>query len=497
MELKYRPRILIIDDDDFWRQRISKKLIGLKNKVAAPEGIGENLVKSAIDTAKAFRPHVVIIDIDLRNAGGSDTSGFDVLNNMDKAECIIYSAYLRWEYASDPSLKERVTFISKSSSPDLLMEKVQLALQKICASRKEFKIYLPDKYTIKSISRHLSEAGKPVSAWVIPEVIVGCFPNEKSIQLETLSGSAESPNQASRGRSLVLKAHPKDRNNPVIIKFSRAEKIHNEYKHYIDHVEGNLGGFFYADLRSKPYSFWELGGLVYTFLGDKNKPLITFSNHYTNSATSGVAFSPLEHFFNEVSILHYKNKSPHYKNNAVIGEHLSLYNSYNEYFKLNEKIPAKEIDITNLEVVGVDLPLKNPVSWISHHKGSSRIPGSWYAVTHGDLHADNLFTEGEHAWAIDYERCGEGPILRDFAELEVDLLTRVLYPDGMDIVKFFGLAIHLFLPEFSDPKKKPSKSSFPDPETLKTGAIGLPAEKPGEGSNPIHRFQGTLMGYAL
>ena len=44
-------------------------------------------------------------------------------------------------------------------------------------------------------------------------------------------------------------------------------------------------------------------------------------------------------------------------------------------------------------------------------------------MTHGDLHGDNLLVDKEHAWAIDFEHTGSGHILRDFAELEVDILS--------------------------------------------------------------------------
>jgi Ternary complex associated domain 9 len=70
--------------------------------------------------------------------------------------------------------------------------------------------------------------------------------------------------------------------------------------------------------------------------------------------------------------------------------------------------------------------LVNPVAWVLRHKADSTIPRTRQVITHGDLHGDNLFVDGTHAWAIDFERSGPGPILRDFVELEVDIITRLV-----------------------------------------------------------------------
>jgi streptomycin 6-kinase len=68
------------------------------------------------------------------------------------------------------------------------------------------------------------------------------------------------------------------------------------------------------------------------------------------------------------------------------------------------------------------------------------------AVTHGDLHGDNLFVEKERAWIIDFERTGPGHALRDFAELEVDIFTRLANPQQLDWPTLLELALALVRP---------------------------------------------------
>lgn len=63
------------------------------------------------------------------------------------------------------------------------------------------------------------------------------------------------------------------------------------------------------------------------------------------------------------------------------------------------------------------------------------------AITHGDLHADNILVDDDgHCWLLDFERTGLGPILQDFAEFENDLLTRLT---EISLEEFFLLCVGL------------------------------------------------------
>jgi hypothetical protein len=89
--------------------------------------------------------------------------------------------------------------------------------------------------------------------------------------------------------------------------------------------------------------------------------------------------------------------------------------------------------------------LINPILWTAlHHQHSSDIPGCRLAITHGDLHGDNIFTDGHSVWIFDFERSGYGPILRDFVELEVDILTRLLRPAVVSETQYLKFIIQLY-----------------------------------------------------
>ncbi|HSO27613.1 MAG TPA: phosphotransferase, partial [Anaerolineales bacterium] len=71
-----------------------------------------------------------------------------------------------------------------------------------------------------------------------------------------------------------------------------------------------------------------------------------------------------------------------------------------------------------------------PITWlieqVAGSADASRLPHIGFAVTHGDLHGDNLLVDQDHhAWVIDFERSGPGPVLQDLVELEADILNRL------------------------------------------------------------------------
>lgn len=104
-----------------------------------------------------------------------------------------------------------------------------------------------------------------------------------------------------------------------------------------------------------------------------------------------------------------------------------------------------DFDALTKESIHQRMQLTNPVHWILKHADDSLFSSMRQAITHGDLHGDNLFVAGEHAWVIDFERTGPGcHILRDFTELEVDIVTRLVH---VSLPQFFEFVTILVTPE--------------------------------------------------
>jgi hypothetical protein len=89
------------------------------------------------------------------------------------------------------------------------------------------------------------------------------------------------------------------------------------------------------------------------------------------------------------------------------------------------------------------LRVPEPISWLIDKVNENKdIPVTALAVTHGDLHGDNLLVDGDqNLWVIDFERSGYGPILQDFTELESDILTRLAGLHDFDFEPLFRLGL--------------------------------------------------------
>jgi hypothetical protein len=124
----------------------------------------------------------------------------------------------------------------------------------------------------------------------------------------------------------------------------------------------------------------------------------------------------------------------HYERRQSI-ENVSLFDLYNDvwgdwYGKNVMGFPSESLwqDKTLIKLPG----LSNPIEWfkdrIADCPDSSfcMVENTQKAVTHGDLHGDNLLIDSrKNAWVIDFERTGEGHALQDFIELEADIINRL------------------------------------------------------------------------
>ncbi len=276
----------------------------------------------------------------------------------------------------------------------------------------------PPGMTDEIISKILSSDDLPVSPDLINHLICKAFPEENNVHLETIQGRAVRTTNVYHSRSVVLKAWLRESRQPLIIKLAHEAKINQEYTNFKKHIDNNLRRGFYAVIKRMPYSYLGLGSLVYEFMGtDIINTLPTFTNHYIKEKSPEKIIKPIQHLINTVwKDLYTDSRS------ELTG---SLFDAYNRYMHLESRIP----DLAQLEKTvhfqGINLDFNNPILWTFNQSKYSDLPRKWQAITHGDLHGDNIFTDGEHAWVIDFERSGSGPILRDFVELEVDLVTRL------------------------------------------------------------------------
>lgn len=425
-----KPRILIVDDDLQVGLKLQEIFKPLGYHVQILEGIGEVLLERAKEAAIQFCPHIAVVDLDLLDEHGHDTSGLKLLASLRSARCILYSNYLTHQLTLEMKrLYPTITWVSKKSSPQLLVNEVEHAALENCACRRGCSLQGPASGVMPAIVSALLEDHGDVPPAIVDDVLCQLFPDNSEIWLDSIGGEVVMPDKVSWGRSAVLKVFP-DALEPVVVKLCPARRIAREEANYRQYVRKRLRGHFYAQLE-RTVEFWQLGGVVYTIVGSPLHHLSSFKKYYQNETDPEFILRPLRHFFSEVWSRHYSQSE------SARGQ--SLFEIYDSGLKLTRRLETSNRE-ERRHFAGLSTSLLNPVAWVLKHAGVGLMPDVRTAVTHGDLHGENLFVDREHAWAIDFERTGPGHILRDFVELEYDIVARLTHFPTEDLSLFHEFA---------------------------------------------------------
>lgn len=416
MQKPASARILVVDNDEEICKLLRLMLQQRSYTVQVAEGIGLQLLDNAVAKAQEMRPHIAVVDLRLLDDYMNDQSGLRLLPYLQSARCILYSGHLGAAVTHEAARKYNIFAWVDKSNHEALTQAIREAATEMSATARPAQVTWPPGCAITSMVKKLiPNHGWPAEDFTIFEdVIAQLFPANHDFTLETIAGSDALPGTFLRGRSLVTKIYA-DNFGTKVLKLASAAAARDEAQNYERYVQNWMPGL-HATRLEKSVTFWDLGGTIYSFMGLNDRVLPTFAQHYAAKDHVERIVQPLRHFFT-------KTWQPHYANRQLVNE--SLFTTYDKLFQLEER--WSRIDPALL----VDLRRKlganrgDPVAWVQQNQELSWFPEVWHAVTHGDLHGDNLFIEGEQAWIIDFERTGPSHALRDFAELEVDIYTRL------------------------------------------------------------------------
>lgn len=457
-----KGRILVVDDENRYRDELEKTFGALGYAVASAQGDDEELLDSARRMVREFRPHVTIMDLRLLTSPPHEVilSGLKLIDEPDFSftRCVVYSAYLGPSHflARDLKDKPNVDDVVARQEVERLLSAVQKSFQRHCACRSSYEVRWPTAWNPLRITEALFGKGSAVPHDIILDVLGRLFPNGAKLRLSTLEGAA-STNSVARGHSVLLQASMG--RMPFVIKLAPRDRIVKEVSAYAQHIDERLGGTYHVQYRGHS-TFWDVGAIHYSFIGSPQYPIPSLATFYRSEPDPAVILKPLRHFFEEVWRPHYTDSR------RQLNE--SLFDAYDRSLNLGKRLrELRDEGPATLQGAPPDLP--DPVKWVLHHEPDSGMFTSFEAVTHGDLHGDNLFVEGEHAWAIDFERSGPGPILRDFVELEQDIVTRLMPPDDNDLDEFFQFALALTTPRTAKESLRPE--SLRPPTEIRKAAV--------------------------
>lgn len=418
-EVKPIARVLVIDNREQVRRDLRRGLESRGYQVVVVEGDGERLHRNALAIACDFRPHIAIVDLRLDDDyDTSDTSGLKLLDKLRKRSAglgvIVYSAYLT--PTVDRKIKELAAeWVDKSDEPRVLKETVDRLAAQTCAVSRPFTVTWPKDWERSDTVFKVFEDKIPPS--LLDDVIAQLFERGKRVwirhieDVETLSAAP-----VSRGRSLVVKVEQQGNLANKIVKVSTPRRVRREVENYRRFVDGRRLGQFHTQLEASR-AFWDVGASVYTFLGDDGATgLRTLRKFYAAEQDVQRLLTPIR-FWQGV----WANAYPVKRHSS---QQATLDLQYDRLLGLQKNLSRINQQARPAVLAAADL--LDPLQWLRERGGAFVVqPGVWQVI-HGDFHADNVFTDGERAWVVDFERTGHGPLYADYCELELDVLTRLL-----------------------------------------------------------------------
>lgn len=450
--LQPTPRVLVIDDDIKWQQAHAYNLQRWGYRVYVAEGFGEALIEDAVAKAQQHQCHVALVDMCLLDEYGYDNSGLDLVQKLMPTLSIMVSAYGTTTIAADAVVENGAAgFVGKQENPKRLQE----ALARVMA-RNHLTVYRP-QIMWASHTEPLRNSGSFAndgqwSLQEVEEVITRLFPKARQLWLDWLNKGEVVIQHAPRLRALVLRVWEDDR-QPVFVKVTQAQRIRAEVERYEAYIRGRLRGNHHARLVNHMV-LWKLGAVCYELLDVQLVGVRPFSRFFAQESSPEVIGRVLEDFFAGTWVGHYGQPQM---------EEMGLGAAYGRVWEhnLRQRVGQFVVGERPLTLLSSSAPLPNPLCWVHERLAAEPTRLVRLAVTHGDLHGDNMMVDvNGRICVIDYERTGWGPIYQDFIELETDMVVRLTAVEPTKLIELYKLFLSLTAPaSFTQPPPPLHKST--------------------------------------
>jgi CheY-like chemotaxis protein len=394
--------------------------------------------------------HLCIIDVRLTDDyDETDVSGLDLAAAMDPViPKIMLTAYenpdpiIRSLSPDKRGIALAVDFVLKRLGPYILLGAVEKVFQSKVRLNTEMEITWEKGLSWRVLVEELKayrgkgESEKEKAEEELEDLMVRLLDRATALRmLRVISG---------RGGCGVIIARPSfggAMGEDMVIKFGLRETVMAEFENYKRWVEP-FAAVRCTQLRGEPVRTPHLGGIKYSFVGERAGRLVHFNDYYLRDDVLIESIEEtLRYLFEECCELWYKSKrKPGEKERIPLDvwyrEQLPFYERHVEELQdvveglVNGEHPLarcfRRQGPARLEVTLGDetISLPDPVHFALEAKSSERgkdffpVP-ALVAITHGDLNGTNILVDREgKAWLIDFFKTGWGPALRDLAEME-------------------------------------------------------------------------------
>lgn len=462
-------RVLVVENSESWRSDHAFNLSLWHCQPVIAEGDGKALLNDAENKAQQERCQIAIVDMHLlEDFDSNDISGLELVPRLRPAISIIMSGSHDRRKAVQALRKYgAANFVGKEDGPEVLQEAlIEIAKEHAIAS---YRLKLEWSHNLSSpkLRDLLFGEHSDVPDDEVEEVISRLFLTNQRVVLTLISGDEPSSEHISaiRPRSRVFRANVDHQPAFIIVKLARADKIKREVQNYKDHVQLGNPGLFRPELLNE-VRLWDLGAAAFSYLGNPGLGTLhgpkTFTSYYHSIDSTEQILVPLYDFFSD------SNWGIEYTANVTILK-CSLFEAYDSVLHnaLSKQLDGWRSHERLRSFPNLPGSLPNPTRWLTEHYRESGLIQARQAVTHGDLHGDNLFVYEGHAWSIDFERTGPGPILRDFVELTHDILTRCAAFTDHDLPVFYELTVMIAAPRLPSEVMRPTAAIVAHQEALK------------------------------
>lgn len=420
-----RPRILLVDNDPEARISYQALLLEWGYEPILAMGVGSALQEDARIKARKSRCSLALIDLRLKDDDDpQDMSGADFAESIKILLKPIILTGAEEPYALRNLLQyhQDIPYIGKQDRRDEFRKRLDAEAAKVSAAKRSLEFIETDLFDDFMKSELVKDAAEYPDQ--VADILVQLFPNATKLRFEKISGSTETSDISSaiRPNSVVLKVH-EDNLEPCTVKLARARKIQGEVRNYSEFISRKLTGGFSAHLLQQSIR-WDIGGAAYTYISGNGTR--TFSAYYKDQSIDNIE-EVLKSFFWDMWGKKYTE--------AIPIKETSLFNLYSQVWggdwleKCSRELPLHETRHSK-GIQSFNLPI--PLEWLKNKIENpvyerELMAATKTAVTHGDLHGDNLMVDDKkNVWVVDFERSGVGHALQDFIELEADVLNRLL-----------------------------------------------------------------------